>query len=138
MTDLRGGEDYVLIRQPTIKGYVKCVIGGIADLNYENSTTRRGRVIDEGHTSGTIATENVPNVIEADKWTYDIDGKKYRIKIRKLTPKECWRLMGMSDEDFDKAQKVSSNTQLYKQAGNSIVVDVLMAVFRPLKLQERQ
>lgn len=49
----------------------------------------------------------------------------YEIAIRKLTPRECWRLMGFDDADFDKAQAVNSNTQLYKQAGNSIVVDVL-------------
>ena len=49
--------------------------------------------------------------------------------IRKLTPKECWRLMGFSDEDFHKAEAVNSNTQLYKQAGNSIVKPVLMAIF---------
>ena len=53
-------------------------------------------------------------------------------RIRKLTPKECWRLMGFYDEDFEKAEKVNSNTQLYKQAGNSIVVDVLEAIFRNL------
>lgn len=53
-------------------------------------------------------------------------------RIRKLTPKECWRLMGFSDESFEKAEKVNSNTQLYKQAGNSIVVDVLKAIFRNL------
>lgn len=47
------------------------------------------------------------------------------LKIRKLTPRECWRLMGFDDEDFNKAQEVNSNTQLYKQAGNSIVVNVL-------------
>lgn len=51
------------------------------------------------------------------------------LRIRKLTPKECWRLMGFSDEDFKKAEKVNSNTQLYKQAGNSIVVDVLEELF---------
>lgn len=50
-------------------------------------------------------------------------------RIRKLTPKECWRLMGISDEDFEKAQSVNSNSQLYKQAGNAIVVDVLEAIF---------
>ena len=55
-----------------------------------------------------------------------------RYRIRKLTPKECWRLMGFYDEDFYKAEKVNSNTQLYKQAGNSIVVDVLEAIFRNL------
>ena len=54
-------------------------------------------------------------------------------KIRKLTPKECWRLMGFSDEDFKKAQSVpTSNTQLYKQAGNSIVVKVLEKIFMEL------
>ena len=51
------------------------------------------------------------------------------LRIRKLTPKECWRLMGFSDEDFKKVEKVNSNTQLYKQAGNSIVVDVLEELF---------
>lgn len=57
-------------------------------------------------------------------------------RIRKLAPLECWRLMGFSDEDFQKAEKVNSNTQLYKQAGNSIVVDVLKAIFRQM-LPER-
>lgn len=51
-------------------------------------------------------------------------------RIRKLTPLECWRLMGFDDEDFYKAEKVNSNTQLYKQAGNSIVVNVLEAIFK--------
>ena len=47
------------------------------------------------------------------------------LRIRKLTPKECWRLMGFADEDFHKAEAVNSNTQLYKQAGNSIVVNCI-------------
>lgn len=49
-------------------------------------------------------------------------------RIRKLTPLECWRLMGFDDEDFRKAEAVNSNTQLYKQAGNSIVVNVLEGI----------
>lgn len=53
-------------------------------------------------------------------------------RVRKLTPLECWRLMGFKDDDFYKAQKVNSNSQLYKQAGNSIVVNVLMAIFKQL------
>lgn len=53
-------------------------------------------------------------------------------RIRKLTPKECWRLMGFDDEDFEKASKVNSNTQLYKQAGNSIVVNVLEKILNNL------
>lgn len=51
------------------------------------------------------------------------------LSVRKLTPLECWRLMGISDEDFYKAQAVNSNSQLYKQAGNAIVVDVLEVIF---------
>ena len=51
-------------------------------------------------------------------------------KVRKLTPRECWRLMGFTDEQFDKAAEICSNTQLYKQAGNSIVVNVLEEIFK--------
>ena len=54
------------------------------------------------------------------------------LRIRKLTPKECWRLMGFDDTDFDKAEKVCSNSQLYKQAGNSIAVNVLSEIFNKL------
>ena len=53
-------------------------------------------------------------------------------RIRKLTPRECWRLMGIDDKCFDKAQQVNSNSQLYKQAGNGIVVDVLYYIFKEL------
>ena len=59
-------------------------------------------------------------------------------RIRKLTPLECWRLMGFDDEDFRKAEKVNSNTQLYKQAGNSIVVNVLEAILESLLCQKRK
>ena len=55
-----------------------------------------------------------------------------KLRIRKLTPKECWRLMGFDDADFEKAAIVNSNAQLYKQAGNSIVVDVLYYIFKKM------
>ena len=58
---------------------------------------------------------------------------KHNFRIRKLTPKECWRLMGFDDSDFDKAKAAGiSASQLYKQAGNSIVVNVLQYIFRNL------
>ena len=61
----------------------------------------------------------------------EMENNKYR--IRKLTPKECWRLMGFSDEQFEKAKEAGiSNSQLYKQAGNSIVTDVLYYIFKEL------
>lgn len=59
-------------------------------------------------------------------------------RIRKLTPLECWRLMGFDDEDFHKAAAVCSNTQLYKQAGNSIVVDVLVGILGNLLGEDEQ
>ena len=123
-------EKTVLIRQNTKDGFIPCKVGGVADLTYPTSKTRRGRVIENGEICPTITTENIPNVLE--DWIWEIDGQKYLIRIRKLTPFECWRLMGFSDEDYKKAEKVNSNTQLYKQAGNSIVVNVLEEVFKQL------
>ena len=81
--------------------------------------------INENGTSNTITTVQKDN--------YAVELPEYR--IRKLTPKECWRLMGISDNDFEKAQEVNSNTQLYKQAGNAIVVDVLEAIFKQMFLK---
>lgn len=60
------------------------------------------------------------------------------LKIRKLTPRECWRLMGFNDEDFEKAAKINSNVQLYKQAGNSIVVNVLEAILTNLLIENKK
>ena len=57
-------------------------------------------------------------------------------RIRKLTPRECGRLMGVSDEDINKMAAVNSNTQLYKQFGNSIVVDVMCAMFKNLNINQ--
>ena len=75
-------------------------------------------------------TDGVANTLTTvNKDNYLHDGY---LRIRKLTPKECWRLMGFTDEDFSKAEKVNSNTQLYKQAGNSIVVPVLEGIIGSL------
>ena len=167
----------VAIKQATKQGYIECEVGGVADLSYPDSKTRRGRVQDNRNTCPTItATEtgicriepkerffkqaietleendcNPGDTINAfnkhvDKSGYSPtlttrpEGFKTailpvtnNIRIRKLTPKETFRLMGFSDRDFDVAQKVGiSNSQLYKQAGNSIVVDVLYYIYREL------
>lgn len=174
----------VAIRQATKQGYIECEVGGVADLSYPDSKTRRGRVQDNGNTCPTITAtetgicrienslENTTNKLTHAEWKQkmyekfieDANGEisgvitnqsqsfGYRppmkgysktlranandtgivdgIRIRKLTPKECFRLMGFSDEDFDAAQKAGvSNSQLYKQAGNSIVVDVLYYIY---------
>lgn len=123
-------DNMVLIRQATKEGTIPCEVGGVCDLTYPTSQTRRGRVQGGGQICPTLTTESIPSVLE--EWTWEIDGEIYLIRIRKLTPRECWRLMGFTDEDFDRAQEVNSNTQLYKQAGNSIVVPVLEGIFRQL------
>ncbi len=70
---------------------------------------------------------NTLTSVQKDNMVMKNERQNYR--IRKLTAKECWRLMAFSDEDFEKAEAVNSNTQLYKQAGNSIVRNVLVAIF---------
>lgn len=62
--------------------------------------------------------------------------EKPQYRIRKLTPRECGRLMSVSDEDIDKMAAVNSNTQLYKQFGDSIVVDVMCAMFKNLNIKQ--
>lgn len=126
--EIRGGKNVetILIKQATKTGYVECDIGGVADLNYVISKTRRGRVIEQGNICPTLTTENLPSVIE--KWIWELDGVKYLIRIRKLTPRECWRLMDFEDEDYKRASEKVSQTQQYKQAGNSIVRNCLVAL----------
>ena len=74
---------------------------------------------------------NISNTVTASHMP-KIYGDSTNLRIRKLTPKECWRLMGFDDEDFYKAEAVNSNSQLYKQAGNSIVVDVIVKIYEKL------
>ena len=64
--------------------------------------------------------------------TYKFEEVKDKLRIRRLTPLECWRLMGFTDEDYNKATKVCRATDLYRQAGNSIVVNVIQAIFKEL------
>ncbi len=110
-------DNYVAVKTANKKGYDLAQDGDGIDLAYPNSTTRRGRV---GHeVSKTLACS-------------DTMGTLQNYRIRKLTPKECWRLMGFDDSDFEKAEKVNSNSQLYKQAGNSIVVNVLEGILKNL------
>jgi DNA (cytosine-5)-methyltransferase 1 len=114
----RPTDNFIKINNATKKGYVEAYDGDSINLSYPNSKTRRGRVGNQ--VSQTLQCNDTTGVVDGD------------LRIRKLTPKECWRLMGFDDEDFERAEKVNSNTQLYKQAGNSIVVNVLEAIFKTL------
>ena len=107
----------VLVQENTKKGYAEAYEGDSINLEQPNSTTRRGRV---GKQCAQILT------------TSPQQATLQNMRIRRLTPKECYRLMGFSDEDFEKAKAVNSNTQLYKQAGNSIVVNVLEGIYKCL------
>lgn len=111
-------DNYVLVKEATKKGYKKAYPGDSINLEQPNSKTRRGRV-----------GKQIANTLTTSCNIGVIDG----IKIRKLTPKEAWRLMGFRDDQFEKAAKVCSNSQLYKQAGNSIVVNVLESIFENLR-----
>ena len=82
--------------------------------------------------ANTQGTSNCLTSVQKDNLLLE----KPQYRIRKLTPRECGRLMGVSDEDIDKMAAVNSNTQLYKQFGNSIVVDVMCAMFKNLNINQ--
>lgn len=174
-------EPKVVIKQATSQGYAECEIGGVADLSFPESKTRRGRVQEGGMICPTITAEsngfcriepciaamrgrnpenptsrerglptrqmlevkddgtsNTLTTVQKDNYLVETN-----FRVRKLTPKECWRLMGFTDDEFDRAKqnlnkthykgKDRNNSQLYKQAGNSIVKHVLMAIFGEMK-----
>lgn len=106
----------VLIKNATKAGALLAVPGDGIETAYSSSNTRRARV-QPGRCS-TITTHGTAGVL--------MDTSP--VRIRKLTPKECWRLQGFSDEQFEKAAEVNSNTQLYKQAGNAVTVNVVEAI----------
>lgn len=103
----------VEIKNATKSGMLPARVGDGIETAYPSSNTRRARV-QLGRCS-TITTHGTAGVL--------MDTSP--VRIRKLTPKECWRLQGFSDEQFEKAAKVNSNTQLYKQAGNAVTVNVV-------------
>lgn len=93
------------------------------------SVNKVGQISSDNSQYGTVLSENgLCSTLQAGTHGYANNCIQTQYRIRKLTPRECWRLMDFADEDFEKAAEVNSNTQLYKQAGNSIVKNVLMAI----------
>ena len=116
----------VEIKQATKDGSIKCNVGGCYDASFPESKTRRGRVQDHGNVTPTLTASS----------SEQINYVETQYRIRKLTPLECWRLMGYTDEDFHKAHDAGvSNSQLYKEAGNAIIKQVLMAIFRQMNIK---
>ena len=127
----RMDDNFIKISEPTKKGYKEVYDGDSINLAYPKSRTRRGRI--GSRVAQTITcNDNMATFVD--------------LKIRKLTPLECWRLMGQKDDAFYRSKealnnmyykgKDKSNSQLYKQAGNSIPVTVLEDIFEELFLKE--
>lgn len=117
-------DNYLAIPEATAKGYAEAYEGDSVNLAVPNSQTRRGRVGNQ--MANTLDTGCQQGVVEAEEEQPQV---KYR--IRKLTPREVFRLQGVDDADIDKLLNAGiSNSQLYKCAGNSITVDVLYHIFR--------
>lgn len=118
------------------KGYAECRVG-IDSVNFSmpNSKTRRGRVGQEiANTLDTSCNQGIFVQVSEELVVYAVWYEKYQcyIAIRKLTPKECFRLQGWTDDYFEKAEFVNSDSQLYKQAGNGVTVTVIEAMARKL------
>ena len=113
-----GGQELKILAEPKM---AEVVGGGVGEMKSNNGTQfyLQDRIYD-GDIGLSVCSAFNPNYVDN------------KLKIRKLTPRECWRLMDFDDADFDKAAKVNSDSQLYKQAGNSIVVNCLYLIFKEL------
>lgn len=142
--------NFIYIRQATKLGFIPMISGNVADLSYPTSKIRRGRVQGKyGDISPTItcggnaihriykelnmANEDLKELNQSVK-----KQKKQKYRIRKITPKECFRLQGVTEKDADAMLNTESNSQCYKAAGNSITVSTLCALFLQLGIQEKK
>lgn len=125
----------LLIREAVKKGYNVAEEGDSVNFLYPNSKTRRGRV-----------GKQIANTLQAGEPNQGVvvreagDSGESKLTIRKFTPLESWRIQGFTDEQFYKARQDGvSDTQLYKQAGNAVTVNVIEAIAKKLKelLKER-
>ena len=124
------------VKEATKQDYTECRVG-IDSVNFSmpNSKTRRGRVGQENaNTLDTSCNQGIFVQVSEELVVYAVWYEKCQcyIAIRKLTPKECFRLQGWTDDYFEKAQFVNSDSQLYKQAGNGVTVSVIEAIARKM------
>lgn len=158
----------IMVKNATKDGGVEIKSGGVLNLAFPDSKTRRGRVIENGNISPTLDTGCEVGVVSVqacmtpDRATKKQNGRRIKdkndpmftltsqdqhgvvldngskIRIRKLTPRECFRLQGFPDEYFDRAASVNSDSQLYKQAGNSVTVNVIYEIAKRLKVEDEK
>lgn len=123
----------IKIRQCVKKGYIEMDSGGVADLSYPSSKLRRGRVQEDGWICPTLTCNS-----GVHKIVKEIDEMgKIRYGIRRLTPTECFVLMGMEKKDVGRCTRWGmSESALYKQAGNAIVTNCIKLMF--MRVYKRQ
>lgn len=128
----------VKVSEATKQGYAECRVGvDTVNLSVPGSKTRRGRVGKEiANTLDTSCNQGIFVKVSDELIVYAVWYEKYQcyIAIRKLTPRECFRLQGWSDDYFEKAQFVNSDSQLYKQAGNGVTVTVIETIARKMNV----
>ena len=149
-----GREPKILVREATKQGYAVANVGDSINFSHPNSKTRRGRagkniantlltsdeqcvvlpqIIQKPHGFNKGGVHNIAPTLTKSSYQENNFLKIEGVSIRKLTPRECWRLQGFPDWAFDKAQEVNSNSQLYKQAGNSVTVNVIEEIAKRLR-----
>lgn len=157
LNTMQGGDRQpkIRVREATKQGFAEASVGDSVNLAHPNSKTRRGRVgkgvantLLTGEEQGVVVSgiytgtsekfkrphlKNTSRTLKANNHDAGIVLEGDEIRIRKLTPRECWRLQGFPDWAFDKAQEINSNSQLYKQAGNSVTVNVIKAIAERLE-----
>jgi DNA (cytosine-5)-methyltransferase 1 len=112
------------------------LVGGIGEKNFGKQYRQGNRVYDSEAIAMALNAQPVGNA-GGYSYLYTVaEPNNIKWRIRKLTPKECWRLMGFTDEDHDRASKYVSASALYKQAGNSICTCCLVAIFNALFLED--
>jgi len=147
----------IVVKEGTKKGYAEAYPGDSINLAFPTSETRRGRVgkgvaqtlttsctqgvvtedarlyfVGHGWTPESVIGLKVYPTITTSSWEHNNMVVEADYRVRKLTPIECWRLMGVKDEDCKNAMKNQSNSSMYHLAGDSIIVNVLMEIFKPM------
>lgn len=127
----------IKVAEATKQGHSECRVGiDSVNLSVPGSKTRRGRVgRDVANTLDTSCNQGIFVQVSEELTIYAVWYEKYQcyIAIRKLTPKECFRLQGWTDDYFERAEFVNSDSQLYKQAGNGVTVNVIKAIAERIK-----
>lgn len=126
LTTNKGEGQKIAIKSNTIKQF------GVLQPNFNQGGGLEPKIIQRGHGYNQGGEHDIAPTLTSNSY-HENNHLSDGYRIRKLTPRECWRLQGFPDWAFDKAQEVNSNSQLYKQAGNSVTVNVIAAIAKELQ-----